>query len=74
MPYIVREIEDPTQVRQQATKPIPLGPGFSNRMVERAAKLIVTGSGFKDPGPDWTKWELFDAEGKALACKMIPGY
>lgn len=74
MPYTVREIEDPAQVREQATKPVPFGPGFSQRMAKDAVRMIVTGSTFSDPGPDWTKWELVDAKGKTYACKMIPGY
>jgi hypothetical protein len=74
MPYNIREVEDKDSIRHQATQPIPIGPAFSKRTAERAARLIVTGSGIQDEGPDWTKWELLDENGKTFACKMIPGY
>ncbi len=74
MPYIVRDIDDQQVIRIEALKKQPLGPGFSEKTVSKAVRLIVTGSTMKDDGPDWTKFELQDAKGKTIACKMIPGY
>lgn len=74
MPYVVTDIEDKQVIRVKALAQQPLGPGFREKVVNKAVRLIVTASTMRDEGPDWTKFELQDAEGKTLACKMIPGY
>jgi hypothetical protein len=74
MPYLIRECNTPEAIKLEGQQAPPFGPGFSQNLIAKAAKLIVTGSSFKDPGGDWVKFELFDPNGKALACKMIAGY
>ena len=74
MPYLIRECKTPEAIKLEAAQKPPFGPGFSDGLLAKASRLVVTGSSITDGGADWTKFELFDQSGKALACKMIAGY
>lgn len=74
MPYPIRECKTPEWIALEAVRQPPFGPGFSQSQIDRAAKLIVTGTCFNDPGDDWVSFELLDATGKCIAAKRIAGY
>lgn len=50
------------------------GPQFGPEKVAKAAKLEVWGSSFDDPGPDWCRFDLLDADGQRIASQTTPGY
>jgi len=42
--------------------------------VERAARAEWIHSSFSDPGPDWNKFVLYDADGKSVRVINLEGY
>jgi hypothetical protein len=66
MPYDVETYEDPQEILKKAQEPGPFGPGFSEGEVRGAARLVLVGSSFNDPGEDWTRWELRDKTGRVI--------
>ncbi len=62
------------RARKQAQAPPPFGPGFAAEIVAKTEKLEVHCSEFKDPGPDFTEFRAFDAEGALIARQRIGGY
>ena len=50
------------------------GPQFGPEKIAQAVKMEVWGSSFSDPGPDWCRFDLLDAEGTRIATHTSPGY
>jgi hypothetical protein len=62
------------QARDDAGAPKPFGPGFPVGALKNVETLEVWGSEFKDPGPDFTEFRVFDAKGLALGTRRVEGY
>jgi hypothetical protein len=72
--YELSRITDPVELVAAATEGRPIGPGFSIADTERAAVLVVDASSFNDPGPDFIRWKLLDADGAEVASTTVPGF
>jgi hypothetical protein len=72
--YELKRITDPVELVEAATARRPAGPDFPKADAQRAAVLVVEASSFSDPGPDFTRWQLLDADGAEVAATVIPGY
>lgn len=47
---------------------------FGKEVPDEAEKLVWEHSSFDDPGPDWNRARLFDADGNELGVIKIDGY
>ena len=47
---------------------------FSKSEMQKAAIMEKTLSSFSDPGPDYSRFELKDADGNTIAVREIAGY
>ena len=56
-----------------ATLEPPFGPGFTEDQVKQADKMEVWCSGFKDPGPDFTRFKLLKGD-ETVASQEVGGY
>jgi hypothetical protein len=74
MPHIIRTCETQEAIRSAGQQRPPFGPGFTADQTKIAAKLVVTGSSFSDPGDDWVRFDLLDTSGKRIATRTIGGY
>jgi hypothetical protein len=70
MPYLIELTED----KQRMTAPLPMGPGFTAEQADNAVRMETWGSSFRDPGPDWCEFRLFDANNKVVAIRRTEGY
>jgi hypothetical protein len=73
MPYLYKECEG-EEARDQAKEIPPFGPGFGDEETRDVVRLEVWASSFNDPGEDFTDWKLFDAQGRLVTERRIPGY
>lgn len=60
--------------REFAQRARPMGLGLSAVTAARIDRIHWIASSFTDPGPDWSRFDLFDAEGNALGSITEPGY
>jgi len=72
MPYLINEVTGDDVVKEATTKP-PFGPGFNEKLAQQADRMEIWGSTFKDPGPDWCRFKLFNGE-EELATVTVNGY
>ncbi len=74
MPYVIEEVKG-AKLKDAAMLPVPFGPGFDAATVAKADRLVITGSSFSDPGPDYCLFELFKGEDKQpVATRRVGGY
>jgi hypothetical protein len=59
--------------RQFASDPPPLGAGMQD-IAGQVGRIVVHGSGFNDPGGDWTEFAAYDQHGEHLRTVRHPGY
>ena len=52
----------------------PFGPGFTTEQVEKAVKMELWGTGFKDAGQDACEFRLIDEKGNTVATRRLNGY
>jgi hypothetical protein len=71
--YVIETVKDPEQIRVKATKNGPFGPGFAADAAAKADTLVVRGTSFTDPGPDYVEFELL-ADGRSLGVRRVEGY
>jgi hypothetical protein len=71
--HLISECEGES-AQAQASSAAPFGPGFSDDVVEKTAKLTIMGSSFADPGPEFTEFEVLDKDGKSLGKRRLAGY
>jgi hypothetical protein len=50
-----------------------LFPKFPDYLIEKATKMELWGSSFKDPGPDFCEFRLFEGE-ELIGTKVVQGY
>jgi len=62
------------RARKQAAATPPLGPCFSEEIVERIEILEVHGTSISDAGPDYCEFRAFDARGNLVGTKRVQGY
>jgi len=74
MPVTIKETTDKAEIQKLAADQPPFGPDFSPDLIARAARFLHTGSSFSDPGGDWNKYELFDANGQPIVQRVVSGY
>jgi hypothetical protein len=60
--------------RRCAKEKSPYGMGLGEGLSSRAEAVIIYGSGFADPGEDFTRMVAFDKEGIKLATITLHGY
>jgi len=72
--YVIEEIVG-EKLKSAAMLVPPFGPGFAEAEVAKADRLVVKGSSFKDPGPDFCLFELFaGSDPKPVATRRVGGY
>lgn len=64
--------EDPEDIA--AVIDCPCSPGDLKAFADKAAKIEVWHTSFKDDGPDYNEYKVFDAAGKLLDVFKTTGY
>ena len=73
MPHLM-ETHEKEAAQTAAKETPPFGPGFPDDIVEKTAKMEIWGSSFKDPGPDYCEFKVFDAGGNKIGSRTVGGY
>jgi hypothetical protein len=73
MPYTIDTVTG-QRLPIEAIAPPPFGPGFQPEVVATATSMEILGSSATDPGPDWCRFVLKDADGAVIRTITIPGY
>jgi hypothetical protein len=74
MPYVSDTIEGNETIKKSILA-IHLKKHFSAEELDRAERAEALSSSFKDPGPDWNQYVLYDKDGHEFArTPQIPGY
>jgi len=68
--YLFRELKGDEARHECASRP-PFGVGLVNDHIER---VEIWCTEFKDPGPDYTEFRMYDAAGALIATRRIGGY
>ena len=50
------------------------GLGLSDELEKKVESIQIVHSSFKDPGPDWNRFDYFDASGKKLGSIQKAGF
>jgi len=72
LPYLYETIEG-DRAREEASVPLPLGPGFSEDVLNRIARLEIHCTSATDPS-EWCEFHAFDDDGIQISRKRISGY
>ena len=72
--YMMDRIKGQEAIRDSQKTYGSVGPEFPEEDVSKASCMESWGSKFKNPGPDFTLWTLFDAEGNLVSQKRLEGY
>lgn len=74
MPYKGDEIRGNAAIREHCANGFGRLTKYSEDELKQAETLVYEHSSFKDPGPDWNKTHLIDADGHRIASRRETGY